>query len=120
MGKLRSGCSTCCPVHQMVVCSAIPLHLYDKRAILCVCVCVCVDLYMFVFLMILKSYFDEIDQLEEGRSIFALVMASARELTKLHPNDEEKVARIIVTLREGFQCVCGKVILLLTLTVCVM
>ena len=83
----------------------------------CVCVYVCVDWYIFAFLIIPKSYFDEIDQFEEGRSTFASVMASARELTKLHPDDEEKVARIVSRLREGFQCVCEKVILLLIMTV---
>ena len=66
---------------------------------------------MFAFLLILKTYFEDIDQFEEGRSIFASVLASMRELVKVHPDDEEKVARIMATLREGFQCVCDKVIL---------
>ena len=65
---------------------------------------------VFAFLPILKTYFEDIDQFEEGRSIFASVLASMRELVRVHPDDEEKVARIISTLREGFQCVCDKVI----------
>ena len=66
--------------------------------------CVC-----FLFL-ILKTYFEDIDQFEEGRSIFASVLASMRELAKVHPDDEEKLTRVISIAREGFQCVCDKVI----------